>query len=471
MGQDFSIAFFDGDYTDFAEIEDIYNCVMAILCVFCAALASGLTMGLLSLDNTKLEIKALIGSNDDRAHASALLPLIKKHHLLLVTLMLFNSLANEALPIFLGSLVPNYLAVLISVVLVLICGEIVPSALFTGPSQLQIAAKLSGVVWFLLILFYPVSYPLSRMLDYFFGAEEADSAVSRVELEALMLLQSEGYKREDDDRDNISLLENSQHPSSSRRDSFSRRGSQETKETRDPSKVLSSREVNIMTGILKISKLNISNVITNIDDVFMVSFDLVLDEKSLSDILLSGFSRVPVYKGHRDIIVGFLLVKTLAVVNPSARIIVGSMFLHQPLIVKPNVCLLEMLTVFREGHRHLALVSEDPIKCRLSFRDERIPKPYARVVGMLTLENVLEKILQEDIIDETDDNPNRDNILNKYGGKMPVVDYLEGTDYSEKKLVLPEDMCTDRDALTITRSSSTDSSRGILYENKLYNAL
>jgi CBS domain containing-hemolysin-like protein len=63
--------------------------------------------------------------------------------------------------------------------------------------------------------------------------------------------------------------------------------------------------------------------------------------------------------------------------------------------VKPNVGLLEMMTVFREGHRHLALVSEDPIKARLSFRDEKIPRDYAKVVGMVTLENVLEKILQD----------------------------------------------------------------------------
>ena len=80
--------------------------------------------------------------------------------------------------------------------------------------------------------------------------------------------------------------------------------------------------------------------------------------------------------------------------NPSHKIRVGSLFLHQPLIVKPTLGLLEMLTVFQEGHRHMALISEAPTKAILAFRDGAPPKPYAKILGMITLEDVLEKILQ-----------------------------------------------------------------------------
>jgi CBS domain containing-hemolysin-like protein len=85
-------------------------------------------MGMVSLDVTKLEIKEMMGSAAEQVAAGAVLPLIRKHHLLLVTLLLFNAVANESLPIFLGALVPNYVAVIISVVLILIFGEIIPSA-------------------------------------------------------------------------------------------------------------------------------------------------------------------------------------------------------------------------------------------------------------------------------------------------------------------------------------------------------
>jgi hypothetical protein len=38
----------EGEFADFKEIEDVYNTIMAIVCVICAGLAAGLTMGKLS---------------------------------------------------------------------------------------------------------------------------------------------------------------------------------------------------------------------------------------------------------------------------------------------------------------------------------------------------------------------------------------------------------------------------------------
>lgn len=51
-------------------------------------------------------------------------PVVKNQHLLLCTLLIGNSLAMEALPIFLDKLVPPWAAVLISVTLILMFGEV-----------------------------------------------------------------------------------------------------------------------------------------------------------------------------------------------------------------------------------------------------------------------------------------------------------------------------------------------------------
>ena len=48
------------------------------------------------------------------------------HHWLLVTLLLSNAIALEALPLFLDAVVPSAYAILIAVICVLICGEIIP---------------------------------------------------------------------------------------------------------------------------------------------------------------------------------------------------------------------------------------------------------------------------------------------------------------------------------------------------------
>jgi CBS domain containing-hemolysin-like protein len=128
-----------------------------------------------------------------------------------VTLLLFNSMANEALPIFLAELVPGWVAILLSVTLVLFFGEIIPSAIFlgetptmsclvkspsfaspplsqpppstaqshkdpcyrplpgSGPRQINIAARLSGVAYFLMAIFFPIASPIAWLLDRLLG--------------------------------------------------------------------------------------------------------------------------------------------------------------------------------------------------------------------------------------------------------------------------------------------------------------
>ena len=92
----------------------------AVFCVIMAALAAGLTMGLLSLDPLMLLVKIRASrSPEEKGQAESLLPIVKQHHLLLVTLLLLNSLANEALPLFLEKLVSPVVSVLLSVTFIL----------------------------------------------------------------------------------------------------------------------------------------------------------------------------------------------------------------------------------------------------------------------------------------------------------------------------------------------------------------
>lgn len=86
-------------------------------------LMSGLTLGLMSLDRMNLQILIQSGTPHQKKHAGRILPLLDYHHWLLVTLLLCNSAAMEALPIFLDKLVSEYIAIAISVTAVLLFGE------------------------------------------------------------------------------------------------------------------------------------------------------------------------------------------------------------------------------------------------------------------------------------------------------------------------------------------------------------
>lgn len=146
------------------------NIFLVFLCVLTAALAAGLTMGLLSLDPLSLEIKRRTSpSMEERKWSETLLPLLlghSKRHRLMVSLLLMNAIANEALPLFLDELLPGkYASIFVSVTLVLFFGEIVPSAFFTGPDQIRVSAKLVPFVRVVMAVLSPLAVPIAKLLD------------------------------------------------------------------------------------------------------------------------------------------------------------------------------------------------------------------------------------------------------------------------------------------------------------------
>lgn len=97
------------------------------------------------------------------------MPILEHHHWLLVTLLLCNAAAMEALPLFLDKMMPGYLAIIVSVTAVLFFGEVIPQALCTGPNQLTIARYSAPMVNVLMYLTCIISYPIAKLLDYFLG--------------------------------------------------------------------------------------------------------------------------------------------------------------------------------------------------------------------------------------------------------------------------------------------------------------
>jgi metal transporter CNNM len=138
------------------------------LCLSIAAIAAGLTLGMLGIDPLFLLIKqrASTTSLSEKQIASQLYAIVQHKHLLLVTLLLCNAMANEALPLFLEQLVSPMLAVILSVTFVLFFGEIIPSAIFTGPRQLLIAHSCIPFVQCMMCLFYPIAKPIALLLDH-----------------------------------------------------------------------------------------------------------------------------------------------------------------------------------------------------------------------------------------------------------------------------------------------------------------
>lgn len=103
--------------------------LLIILLICFSALFSGLTLGLMSLDKTGLEI---VMSGDDleaAKYAKAIYPVREDGNLLLCTLLLGNVLVNTMLSILMAEYTGGLIGLISSTFLIVIFGEIVPQAL------------------------------------------------------------------------------------------------------------------------------------------------------------------------------------------------------------------------------------------------------------------------------------------------------------------------------------------------------
>lgn len=156
-------------------------------------------------------------------------------------------------------------------------------------------------------------------------------------------------------------------------------------------------EVTIIGGALTFRDMKVSDVMTLEKDIFMISITETLSYKTVYEIFKAGCSRIPVYDGDHNDIVGIILAKDLIFVDPEDEIPVINfidLFGRRPIFVWHDDKLGQTLATFRNERAHLALVRD--------VENEGEGDPYYKVVGLITLEDIIEEILGTEIEDETD---------------------------------------------------------------------
>ncbi len=146
--------------------------LLIILLICSSAMFAGLTLGLLSLDKTGLEI---VMSGDDLRNArfaQRIYPIRKNGNLLLCTLLLGNVSVNALLSILLADKTGGIVGFFASTFLILIFGEIIPQATCSR-YPLLIGSQVVPVVRVFIVLFYPITAPLAFILNKALGREVA----------------------------------------------------------------------------------------------------------------------------------------------------------------------------------------------------------------------------------------------------------------------------------------------------------
>ncbi|CAL1396944.1 unnamed protein product [Linum trigynum] len=382
----------------------VYAGISCFLVIF-AGLMSGLTLGLMSLSLVDLEILQRSGTAAEKKQAAGILPVVQKQHQLLVTLLLCNAAAMEALPIYLDRMFNQYVAVILSVTFVLFFGEVIPQAICSRYG-LAVGANLAWLVRVLMIICYPISYPIGKMLDCVLGHNEA--LFRRAQLKALVSIHSKEAGKGGE---------------------------------------LTHDETTIIAGALDLTEKTAEEAMTPIESTFSLDVNSKLDWEAMGKVLARGHSRVPVYSGNPKNVIGLLLVKSLLTVRPETETPVSAVSIRRIPRVPSDMPLYDILNEFQKGSSHMAAVVRAKGKSKTEKQEEnkatgkdqlttpllskveetpgsvvvdidRFASPRAgyglpqqsdqdiedgEVIGIITLEDVFEELLQEEIVDETDE--------------------------------------------------------------------
>ena len=188
---------------------------------------------------------------------------------------------------------------------------------------------------------------------------------------------------------------------------------------------LDRHERALIANVLRLRETTADDVMVPRADIVAMRSDVTL-EQAIAQIRDDGHSRLPVYREQLDDILGMVHVKDVFAFAGKADTFSLEAILRKPLMVAPQMPVLDLLLQMRQQRIHLALVVDE----------------YGGIDGLVTIEDLVETITG-DIADEHDD-VEAPMLTERPDGALDINARLPVADFEKKVgLILTED---ERDA-------------------------
>lgn len=278
------------------------------------------------------------------------------------------------------------LATAVMTILIIIFGEILPKSYAKQHSEL-FAMRIGGFYYYLLMVFNP-------LIQLFIWMKKGVSFVQR---------SSTSEPSVTEDELNVII------------------------DTMEEEGVLHQEEVEMLQGVLDLSATQVRQIMT--PRVDLVSVDVEESIATIKEVFLTEkYSRIPVYDGSPDHIVGILYERELLAAlidDPQMTSFSLASLIRPPMFVSCRMKVSDLLTRLQREKQHLAIVADE----------------YGGTAGVVTLEDVLEEVVGE-IYDEHDEESDAHGLLKRSEGLYEVKGTISLKDLFEvldDKLDVPEE--------------------------------
>ena len=143
--------------------------------------------------------------------------------------------------------------------------------------------------------------------------------------------------------------------------------------------IIEEEQGDIIQSALEFADTNVKEVLTPRKRIFALDIRNLDREKLHQIILETNYSRIPIYDGSFDNMIGVLHIKTYLSAylrNPNVSI---RRKLQKPYFVSSNIMIDDLFNGFKKHHTHIALV-----------RDKN-----KKIIGMVTMDDVLEELVSD----------------------------------------------------------------------------